>query len=137
MKKGIQSYRHRANKKRTSEIDIPDKFKVMKILKLRFGIITLTDEVVSTPGGYATYRKPDLFDKQHRRAFELDGEGVHGWGDQISLRERDWRKLTDYELIKLPYYTLNSAVTQGYDEELVVSELTKQGLPPIISTPRS
>ena len=65
--KGTKSFIHRANRNRTSEIDIPDKFKVMKYIKNYFGIITLTDEVVETPGGYAQYRKPDLLAKRPRR----------------------------------------------------------------------
>lgn len=100
----------------------------MKILKANYHIITLTDEVVSIPEGYATYRKPDLFSKSHQIAFELDGEGVHGWGEPISLREKDWRKLQDYKSINLEHYVLNSAVTEGYDEELIIKDLIRQGL---------
>ena len=132
---GVESFKHRANKNRTYEIDIPDKFRVMQILKDNFGIITLTDEIVETPGGYADYRKPDLLDKQHYQVYELDGEGVHGYGDEVSLRLKNKQKQDDYDRIKIKYYILNSAVTDGYDEELVVEELTKQGLHTTISTP--
>ena len=122
-----RSFVHRANKRRTSESDIPDKFKVMAILKKHFGIITLTDEAIPTPSGHFDYRNPDLFDKQNQAVYELDGE-VHGWGDEISVRERDQRKLDDYDKIGMKYYIINSAVTRGYSEDLVVSELKKQGL---------
>lgn len=125
--RGVKAHIHRANKKRDSESDIPDKFRVAKILKDNFGIIALTDEVVLTPGGYANYRKPDLYNKTRKIAFELDGI-IHGYGDEVSQREKDWRKLEDYKLIKLEHYVLNSAVTNGYAEDFVVSELIRQGL---------
>lgn len=125
--RGVKAHIHRANKKRTSESDIPDKFRVAKILKANFGIIALTDEIVQTPGGYASYRKPDLYSKDRRIAFELDGL-IHGYGDEVSQREKDWRKLEDYKLIQLEHYVINSAVTNGYDKKLVITELIKQGL---------
>jgi hypothetical protein len=129
--KGVKSHQHRANRNRTSESDIPDKFRVMAIIKKYFNIRTLTDEVIPIPKGYATYRQPDLLAKHPRRiVFELDGL-VHGNGDEVSFRERDERKLNDYESIYQEYYVINSAVTDGYEESKVVTTLLEQGLRPI------
>ena len=90
----------------------------------------MTDEVIKIPdGGYATYRRPDLYSKQHGLVIELDGEGVHGFGD--ILREKDIRQNEDYKLAGVQVIRINSAQTEGYREDLVVETLKKRGLKPL------
>jgi hypothetical protein len=93
-----KSFVHRANKKRTSESDIPDKFRVMGYLKKHFAIYCVTDTRIRIPvGGHADYRLPDLFCSHTTPPLIilLHG-GIHGFGDEISRRKKDDYALEDY-----------------------------------------
>ena len=114
---------HRARKNKWSESpDIPDTFKVKAIVKKHFNLIFLTEEVVKIPvGGYVNYRKPDLYNKERQIALELDGVGVHGFGDL--LREKDIRQNEDFSRAGVQVVRLNSAQTNGYEEDKIVEQL--------------
>jgi len=128
-----QSWRHLANKKRDHEIDFDDKTHVQKILKENFGLNALRDIVLEIPeGGYGKVRYPDLLIKaeEPQTAIELDGQGPHGYGDEISIHERDIRREYDYKLLLpgIKLIVIYSAQTDGYDEKLVTNCFLDSGL---------
>ena len=129
--KGTKAFVHRARKtKWTESPDIPDNFKIKRIVKEAFGLIFLTDEVIEIPaGGYHNYRRPDLYNKAEKIVVELDGEGFsgkHGWSE-IPTR-RDERKDSDYDLAGVRYVHINSSQTNGYEEKLVLKLLQDSGI---------
>lgn len=129
---GKESWKHFANTKRTSEIDIPDKFKVINILRDEFDLHGLTDEALEIPGGIASARYPDLFIQaiEPQIAIELDGEGPHGNGDPIEMVHRDYKRGSDYQklLPGIRLIIIYSAQTNGYQKDLVIEQLQKEGL---------
>ena len=123
-----ERFRHEARKNTTEgESDLDDKFHIIEILRTEFGISGLSDEVIEIPpGGYTTYRRPDLLIRPDT-VIELDGEGVHGFGDEVSMIEKD--KCKDFDLKRAGYQIIriNSAITKGYDRDLVILELENHG----------
>ena len=123
---GTKSFVHHARKTKWSESpDIDDNFKVKAIIKKHFQVIMLTDEVIAIPaGGFANYRRPDLYSKKLKLVVELDGHGFsgkHGWGEMPTTK--DQRKDEDYDLAGVKYVHVNSAVTEGYEKDLVIKVL--------------
>jgi len=126
-----RSYIHQANKNRTSESDIPDKFKVMEIIKENFGLYALTDEAIPIPNGIATHRKPDLIIKTTHPTYliELLG-GVHGWEEEQPRQRMDIRKAADYTKLGSGYKVIELYEKDDfYAEERIVQELYEAGLP--------
>lgn len=128
--KGTKSFIHHTRKTKWSESpDIDQNFSVKKMIKEHFGIIMLTDEVIEIPaGGYFHYRRPDLYNKKLKVAVELDGHGFsgkHGWGEITTTK--DQRKDKDYKIAGVTAYHVNSALTDGYEEPLVIASLRSQG----------
>jgi hypothetical protein len=129
-----RSWIHRTNKNRTSESDIDDKFRIINMLKIEFGLSALTDEVVQIPEGegYASYRQPDLLiktTKPKKSIIELMGL-VHGSDSETIKPIKDVRKLDDYRLISDKYkvYLVYADETDCYDLDLVKNSLIFQGL---------
>jgi len=130
---------HRANKNRTSESDIPAKFKVMEIIKENFGLYALTDQHISIPNGIATYRSPDLTIKTTTPTFliELLG-GVHGWEEENPLTLKDHEKCEDYEKVGEEYKVLwIHEKGDFYAAGRITQELYEAGLPVNESEARS
>ena len=125
---GTKSFVHRARKtKWSASPDVGQTFIVKGFVKKHFGVIMLTSENIKIPdGGYATYRRPDLYSKQHRLVIELDGEGVHGFGE--ILREKDIRQNEDFSKAGIQVIRINSAQTNGYEEKLVIKILQDSGV---------
>jgi len=125
-----RSHIHRANQNRTSESDIPAKFKVMEIIKENFGHYPLTDEVIPIPNGIATHRSPDLTIKTTTPTYLIELMGkVHGErGDPPRLKDiqkrEDLAKLgSEYKVIEL------WEEDDHYEEERIVMDLDKALLP--------
>jgi len=126
-----RSHIHRANQNRTSESDIPDKFKVMEIIKENFGHYPLTGEEVPIPNGIATKRSPDLVIKTTTPIFliELLG-GIHGWEKENPLRLKDIQKLEDLAKLGSEYKLIELwEEDDHYDEIRIMMELWRAGLP--------
>jgi len=126
-----KSYIHKANKNRTSESDIPAKFKVMEIIKCNFGLYPLTDEAIPIPDGIATHRKPDLIIKTTNPTYliELLG-GIHGWEKEQPRRRIDILKAIDYATLGKGYEVIEVYENDdSYAEERVIKELYEKGLP--------
>lgn len=117
------SYRHLANRRREIASDFDQTWAVKYMIRQHFKLEALTDEIVMTPKGRFPFRKPDLFIKARypQIVIELDGEGVHGFGDRVSETHRDSTKYEDYATVKnLVVVRINSALTNGYQEDLVI-----------------
>jgi len=126
-----RSHIHRANKNRTSESDIPAKFKVMEIIKENFGLYPLTDEVIPIPNGIATHRSPDLTIKTTTPTYliELLG-GVHGWEKENPLRLKDIQKLEDLAKLGSEYKLIELwEEDDHYEKTRIIVELYEAGLP--------
>jgi len=122
---------HKANKKRTSESDIPAKFKVMKIIKENFGLYALTDQTILIPDGYATHRSPDLMISYTTPVFliELMG-GIHNLDEENPSRTKDIQKREDYARLSKGYHVIELYEKDDfYAEERVIKELYERGLP--------
>jgi len=126
-----RSHIHRANQNRTSESDINDKFKVMEIIKSKFGHYPLEGEAVAIPNGIATHRKPDLIIKTTNPTYliELLG-GIHGWEEENPLTLKDNEKCEDYDKLGKEYKVIwIFAGDDFYAEERIIKELYEKGLP--------
>src|SRR5690242_2108415 len=111
---GKQSFIHNAQRKMRSESDIPDKFKIIKILREEFGLFGLTGEAIQI--NEYKCRWPDVLVKANipMIAIELQGH-IHGYGEPISESQRDVQRNTDYQFrtdIKLIKLGINQ--TNGY-----------------------
>lgn len=127
---GKKSFVHLANKNRTEESDIPDKFRVMKYLKRHFNMPCLTGEAFKIPGkNYARY--PDIFIKNYHPniAILLHG-GWHGYGEII--REYDVKAAVDYELLPMKLIEIYAAQTDDYSEEKIVEHMVALGFEDLI-----
>ena len=114
---------HRANRNRTSESDIPAKFRVIGYAKKHFGLRGLTDEVIKIPDGAASYRRPDILFKPQERTqgfvILLHG-GIHGSGDEVSTRGKDVAALEDYAKANMLVMELYAELTENYSEDFVI-----------------
>ncbi len=135
---GKNAWRHLANKNRTSESDINDKFALIKILKEKFGLYGLTGEALEIPpGGHASHRLPDVFVKNNKPRWILELDGlVHGYGDEISKRWFDVEKDYDLDLYCAAHTNtikqhISYASTNGYQREKVIELLIQAGMVPI------
>src|SRR5690348_1415098 len=100
-----------ANKKRDGELDMVDKFKVIRTLRNYFGLYGLTGEVLMIDG--ESCRMPDIFIKNRPPiVIELDG-GIHGMGDQISKRDKDVVRDKDYEDLGIKLVIINKELTDN------------------------
>ena len=119
---GKKSFVHRANRNRKEESDIPDKFKVIYILKRRFGLSCITGEALEIPGKqYARY--PDIFVKNHNPslAILLHG-GWHGYGE--IKRDYDVKAEVDYALLSgVKLIEIYAYQTDNYEEEAIVQHM--------------
>lgn len=125
------TYRHTARDRQEGESDIKDKFKIIDILRDAYGLHGLTDEILQIPEGYADCRKPDVFVKGRspQLVIELNGSGVHGYGDNVTTPEHDFEKMSDYSQLKgIQVIVLYSARTDGYRPDLVMKEFDLRGL---------
>ena len=72
-----------------------------------------------------SYRRPDSIQQEKLKlVVELDGHGFsgkHGWGEMPTTK--DQRKDEDYDLAGVKYVHVNSAVTEGYEKDLVIKVL--------------
>jgi hypothetical protein len=123
-----RAFVHLANKNRDEESDIPDKFRVMKILRKHFKLPCLTGEALEIPGkNYARY--PDIFVKNYdpQLAILLHG-GWHGYGEEV--KEYDLRARADYKLLEpgVNLIEIYAAQTDQYSEKKIVEHMTtKEG----------
>jgi len=128
-----EHWRHQAEKNRTSESDVPAKFKIINILRDQFGLHGLTGEALPIPGtGWARF--PDVFIKSYNPqvAILLHGQGPHGVGDIISQTQRDQEARQDYaRLPEIKLIEIYSAKTNGYETEAVIWQLIESGLIPV------
>ena len=122
-----KSWVHLANKKRTSESDIPDKFRVIGYLKRHFGLPCLTGEALVIPG-YNRARYPDIFVKNHNPhlAILLHG-GWHGYGELP--KDYDVKASIDYARLApgVRLIEIYAAQTDQYSEEGIVAHMEKEG----------
>jgi hypothetical protein len=128
-----RSFIHKANKNRTSESDIPNKFKVMEIIKENFGLYPLTDEVLPIPeGGFAEVRMPDLLIKNCKPNYIIELVGpVHNPEKEHPARRIDIKKAADYARLGQDYKVVElwGGYKNEYSEEHVVSTLKEAGVP--------
>ena len=129
--KGTKAFVHHARKtKWSASPDVDQNFMVKRFIKEHFNIIMLTEEVIEIPaGGFANYRRPDLYNKAEKIVVELDGHGFsgkHGWGEQSTTR--DERKDEDYLRAGVKCVHVNSAGTLGYKEDLVLKVVQDSGI---------
>ena len=121
-----QAWEHLARSKQTSESDLDDKFKVIRILRNHFGLYGLTGEIIMINGEFC--RMPDLFIKDNPPiCVELDGF-VHGNGEQISKRDKDVQRDKDYQSIGIKLVIINKEQTEGYSTDKVIKVLEENGL---------
>jgi len=120
------SFEHNARKKRVSEKDIPDKFKIIKILKENFNLIGLTGETFQIPGK-VYHRMPDIYIPEIRTVIELEGL-VHGHGDVITKTVTDETRDEDYKKANLKEILIFSAMTDNYESSQVIKTLLENGL---------
>ena len=127
---GTKSFVHRARKtKWSASPDVGQTFIVKGFVKKHFGVIMLTSENIKIPdGGYATYRRPDLYSKQHRLVIELDGEGVHGFGEILREKDDSTKCRFQQDCRQSKSCHVNSAQTDGYEEKLVIKILQDSGV---------
>lgn len=128
--RGKKSFIHRAQFRQYGEKDLIDKFKIIKILKDKFGLHGLTGEMIQIDKD--SHRCPDILIKNGREmiVIELDGE-VHGSGDGITKRKKDVKRDNDYQAARVREIILNKESTNGYEENLVMDSLVRQGLKPL------
>lgn len=116
-----QAFQHLAERNRTGELDLDDKFKIIKILRNVYGLHGLTGEILMIDS--ESCRLPDILIKGVRPiVIELDGEW-HGMGDQISKKERDVQRDKDYESIGVKLVIINKELTDGYETKKVINVL--------------
>lgn len=127
-----KSFVHLANKNRTEESDIPDKFKVIKMLKRHFNLPCLTGEALPIPGTERA-RFPDIFVKNHdpNLAILLHG-GWHGYGE--IKRKYDVKAADDYAKLApgVRLIEIYSEQTDGYSEEKIVEHMVALGFEDLI-----
>ena len=120
------AYEHLARKNREGEGDIEDKFLVIGILKEFFGLHGLTGELVQIDCD--SYRLPDILIRSiPTTIIELDG-GIHGYGDQVTKREKDIQRDEDYKKAGYNLIVINKEETAKYDYHLVIPILQQGGL---------
>jgi len=122
---GKKAWIHKARKEREGEVDIPEKFKLIKILRDHFGMSGTTDDVIVSPSG-PLY--PDVLVKRHEPqiAFELDGL-YHGLGDDITTSTGTYKRNSKYAEVDVKLVIINRAVTE-YDDGLIIEALEAHGL---------
>lgn len=121
-----KSFVHTANKKRSSESDIPDKFRVIYMLRDHFELPCITGEALEIPGKqYARY--PDIFVKNHHPQLAILLHG--GWhGDGEIKREYDVKAAVDYALLSgIQLIEIYAAQTDQYSEEAIVEHMVAEG----------
>lgn len=103
---GTMSFIRQAQRKQTSESDIPDKFKVIDILR-KHHVYGLTGEVlyfdretgkrifVPTDQQNLIIHKPDVFIKPDY-VIEIDGWGTHGGNDELTRTVKTRERNTHY-----------------------------------------
>ena len=120
-----RSWVHKARKEGRVLGDVDQKFKLIEILREEFGIHGLTDEVVYDMEG--NFRRPDVFSRAYKIAFELDGE-YHGSGDEVSMSEQTRERNAFYNRQGIQCIMINKEMTEGYDRDLVIECLRLGGL---------
>lgn len=128
-----RSWIHKARKEREGEGDIPEKFKVIRILRDHFDLHGLTGECIcdwedqALPPKIIEFRFPDIFIKTEQIAIELDGE-YHGFGDDLTISDQTVQRNLFYDRLGIQCITLNKKMTQDYDEGLIIECLRLAGL---------
>ena len=122
---GKKSWIHKARKERETEVDLPEKSKVLKILFDHFKLYGTLNEVVLVPSG-PLY--PDILIKRHEPqiAIELDGL-YHGWGDDITTSTGTYKRNAKYAESDVKLIIISKAVTE-YDDGLIIEALEAHGL---------
>ena len=121
-----QAYEHRAKLNRTGENDITEKFHIILILREKFGLHGLTGEVVKIDE--ESYRLPDILIKGTKPIIiELDGE-IHGMGDEISKRQKDVERDSDYSTNGYKLIILNKQLTNDYQTNEIIKLFEQRGL---------
>lgn len=127
-----KAFVHLANKNRTEESDIPDKFRVIKMLKRHFNLPCLTGEALVIPG-FNRARYPDIFIKNYdpNIAILLHG-GWHGYGELP--RDYDVKASMDYARLApgVRLIEIYAAQTDQYSEEKIVEHMVNLGFEDLI-----
>ncbi len=124
--KGKKSWIHRAQSRRNEESDLDDKFKIIRILKEKFGLHGLTGEKI--PIDSQSFRCPDIYIKGlDPIIIELDGQ-IHG--EPLILTQKTKDRNADYDKIGIKYIIINKEETGMYSENKVIQCLIENGLNP-------
>jgi len=121
--RGKKSFIHKARKERNDPVDTPEIWKLIRILRDYFGLVGLTGEVFKTLEGLVY---PDVYNKSHQIAFELDGE-YHGYGDDISTSDGTWKRNSRYKSANIKLIIINKAATH-YSDKAIIEVLETHGL---------
>ena len=120
------AYEHLAKRNREGEQDIPDKFKVINILREDFSLYGLTGETLMIDSEHC--RLPDILIKgKPTVVIELDGE-FHGNGEDISKKDSDIDRDNDYRRLGVKLIIINKLSTNGYEYDQVKQALLQNGL---------
>lgn len=115
---GTGRYVSRAMQSWSDDGDINEKFRLIRILRERFGLYGLTGERLTTLEG--EWIKPDVFVKssEPQIAFELDGD-IHGLGDDITTTDSTWKRNERYAKLNVKLIIINEALTKYEDQEII------------------
>jgi len=116
---GKRNFMHLARKSDNYKGDEDHKQLLIDMLWSHYGIAAIRAEPFKTLLG--KHRIPDVRSTNYPGEtlyFELDGE-YHGFGDELTTSDYTYRKQQDYKDLGYHLITINKAVTDGYDADLM------------------
>ena len=116
------AYIHRARQKQEGELDIVDKFRIIKILREQFGLHGLTGEIVMISEDKC--RCPDILIKTKLKPIIIELDGLCHGEPQLPTKKTVKRN-DDYEEIGILNIIINKEETKDYREDLVIEKLKK------------